>query len=1144
MIGNQNNNERAIKGNQSVVEVIFKVNAKLRHGEEVRISGNIPALGCNNPQRALSLTTSPSEYPWWYTSEGLFLPGEKNTVKYRYCIFSGGKFNRWENERPDFVRTLSFDSNDGSANKATDLLGKLSTECNPEALQGAGTLNKSMLVTKSTELHNLRARQFHEWNKSANIDNTINARDGVLIVSYFLPVILSKSASGEWSATWDHENLLSLHLQARKSWIGVVRYKGANIRHEDEEAVTMVLARLNCYPVFVDDSTHHKFYDIFCKQNLWTLMHHIADVYGPLDISEASAKQQQDEWIVVNKICTLFKNKVIERFHTDDIIWIHGFHLMCLPAMLKRNLYRSRVGYYFHTPFPSSEIWKTITKREELLRGLLTADHIGFHLFEYARHFLTSCHRLLGYSYECNASGTMTVNVDGRDVYISAIHVGVDVPSISRIVTESTHYSESLSWRTRFQGSIIITGIDRLERLKGIPLKLYAIDEFLRDYPQWRGKVSFIIIGISANERGNDYANTVRDIMSLKELINVKYATKNEKTGLPHEHVWFEEKKDFRLQQRLALLRATDILMITAPRDGLNRLPMEFILAKQQIVTSTTHGQGSLVGLGAANRDFGQKGSFHGEGSMILSEFISSAQVMRGALRVNPWKMDEVKGALQFALGEMSYNEKMDRFNRNLEFSTKFSSTAWAARILSEIKGVPQSESQGDTIAIGLGSVRVMKINSGFRQLDLDVITRSYRDCRGNRLILFDWGGTLVADLNKSDKLYAYSLSQGQTSRSRPEKILKDALQQLCADPKNVVFVVSGKEKKYVNEFFGDIPNLGLVAEHGCYYLWPPNSNCQPSIVANFFSPGRSGGAWQTMLSSAQQHKPWKDAARKVIDIYVQRTHGTYIEEKHNALIWQFRDADPEFGFLQSKELEDHLVEIMSGYSVDVIRGGGVADGYIEVRPSGLSKGMFLQRALGILASMNVSTEFVLAVGDDSTDESMFEEIGKLSTTIQSTFGVTVGMKPTAAQSFLEDPNAVLNLISALNNVNRGAAAGYMGSAYANINKRNLSSSDVTSLGGGSSSSVASANTNPLGGGLLGSNTNLRNKSFSNLTTVQDDARRMMTVPGTSPSQARAFPHLETTGFSSPPQASKQANNMSYAEFIGDDDNNEFGIEF
>ena len=120
-----------------------------------------------------------------------------------------------------------------------------------------------------------------------------------------------------------------------------------------------------------------------------------------------------------------------------------------------------------------------------------------------------------------------------------------------------------------------------------------------------------------------------------------------------------------------------------------------------------------------------------------------------------------------------------------------------------------------------------------------------------------------------------------------------------------------------------------------------------------------------------------------------------------------------------------------------------------------------------------------------------------------------------------------------------------MGSAYANINKRNLSSSDVTSLGGGSSSSVASANTNPLGGGLLGSNNNLRNKSFSNLTTVQDDARRMMAVPGTSPSQARAFPHLENTGFSSPPQASKQAtNNMSYAEFIGDDDNNEFGIEF
>jgi trehalose 6-phosphate synthase/phosphatase len=913
MIGSPNHS----RSNQSVIEVVFKVNAKLRHGEDVRISGNVPALGCNNPARSLPLTTSPSEYPWWYTNEGLFLPGERNTVQYRYCIFSGGKFNRWESDKHDFVRTLNFDIQDGSAKKVIDLLGKLSTECNPESLQGASTLNKSMLITKSTEVHMARAKQFQEWNKNVNIDNSINDKDGVLIVSYFLPVVLSKSGTGEWSASWDNENLLTLHLRARKSWIGVVRYKGQTIPHADEEAVTLVLARMNCYPVFIDDSTHHRFYDIFCKQNLWTLMHHIADVYGPLDISEASATSQQDEWILVNKINTLFKNKVVERFHSDDIIWIHGFHLMCLPAALKRNLHGSKIGYYFHTPFPSSEIWKTITKREELLRGLLTADHIGFHLFEYARHFLTSCHRLLGYSCETNASGVMTVNVDGRDVYISSIHVGVDVPRITQMVSENSCREESQFWRNKFQDSIIITGIDRLERLKGIPLKLYAVDEFLRDYPLWRGKVVFVIIGISATERGADYCCTVRDVTLLRDAINKKYEVMNGKTGKMHEHVFFEEKRDFRLQQRLALLKATDILMITAPRDGLNRLPMEYCLSKQQQITQAVSTPSNSVGMSGV-RPSSQ--TFNGEGTMILSEFISSAQVMRGALRVNPWKMEEVKSALQYTLGEMSYNEKLDRFNRNLDFSKQFSSTAWAARILSDIKAVPQSDTPGDTIAMGLGSVRVMKIKAGFRPLDLDVITRAFRDCKGSRLILFDWGGTLVAEANKADSLYAYALSQGHSSRSRPEKFLKDALQQLCSDPKNIVFVVSGKEKKYVNEFFGDIPNLGLAAEHGCYYLWPQQNSNQ--VMGHHSSAGTKPSAWHTMLSSAQQHKAWKDAARKVIDVYVQRTHGTYIEEKHNALIWQFRDADPEFGFLQSKELEDHLKEIMSGYSVDVIRGG------------------------------------------------------------------------------------------------------------------------------------------------------------------------------------------------------------------------------
>jgi trehalose 6-phosphate synthase/phosphatase len=245
------------------------------------------------------------------------------------------------------------------------------------------------------------------------IDIQLKPQDGVIIVSYFLPVILSKDNQGLWSVTWDKENILSLQLGVRLSWVGSVRYANAPIPLEDEEAVARVLADINCYPVFINQNTHYQFYDIFCKQNLWPVMHHIADVYGPLNQNDIGAKTQQNLWFVYSTVHKLFREKVLEVYHETYLIWIHGFHLMLLPSYLRRRLPLAKIGYlkinfnkyvlnnrrlfsyFFHTPFPSSEIWRAMTRREDLLRGILGADQIGFHLYEYARHFLTTCRRVL-----------------------------------------------------------------------------------------------------------------------------------------------------------------------------------------------------------------------------------------------------------------------------------------------------------------------------------------------------------------------------------------------------------------------------------------------------------------------------------------------------------------------------------------------------------------------------------------------------------------------------------------------------------------------------------------------------------------------------------------------------------------------------
>jgi trehalose 6-phosphate synthase/phosphatase len=278
----------------------------------------------------------------------------------------------------------------------------------------------------------------------------------------------------------------------------------------------------------------------------------------------------------------------------------------------------------------------------------------------------------------------------------------------------------------------------------------------------------------------------------------------------------------------------------------------------------------------------------------------------------------------------------------------------------------------------------------------------------------------------KVDKLQAYAVAKGHATRAGPTQALKETLEALCSDEKNVVFVVSGKELYAVSEFFGDVKGLGLGAEHGFYYRWPAlRDESLLGLETESGLPCKS--KWQTIHALGDQ--TWKLAAKLVMDMYVQRTHGTYVEQKGNELIWQFRDADPEFGFIQSKELEAHLKELMAVYEVEVSRGGGVSDGYIEVRPKGVSKGLFLNHAIATMKANQRYPDFILAIGDDSSDEPMFAELNHLlpgprpvspegrnspGNEEVSVYSVTVGKKPSVAQCFVDDPAAVMQVLSTL----------------------------------------------------------------------------------------------------------------------------------
>lgn len=230
------------------------------------------------------------------------------------------------------------------------------------------------------------------------------------------------------------------------------------------------------------------------------------------------------------------------------------------------------------------------------------------------------------------------------------------------------------------------------------------------------------------------------------------------------------------------------------------------------------------------------------------------------------------------------------------------------------------------------------------------------------------------------------------------------------------MFVVSGKEMYAVANVFGDVKGLGLGAEHGFYYRWPVEG-IAPMPPATSPTSSRSSVRlrWTAMQNLNEAEQTWKEPSKKLMQLYMERTQGTYIEQKGNAILWQYKDADPEFGYMQSKELEEHLTELMAGLPVEVIRGGGVSDGYIEIRPKGVSKGLFLKHALDVLGSQGTHVDLLLAVGEDSSDEPMFEQVEQLQGHEHlAAYGVSVGKRATAAQSYVDDPTAVMELLTTL----------------------------------------------------------------------------------------------------------------------------------
>ncbi|KAJ4745069.1 trehalose phosphate synthase [Rhynchospora pubera] len=778
-----------------------------------------------------------------------------------------------------------------------------------------------------------------------------------IIISHRLPLRSTPDPSSpfQFSFSLDPDSLplqLSSSLPSPPLFVGTLSLPSPSSSLSDELSQHL-LSTFSCLPVFLPSDLHHHFYHRFCKHYLWPLLHYLLPLspssHGGLPFESALYRS----YLSANK---LFADRITEILNPEeDFVWVHDYHLIALPTFLRKRFPCVKLGFFLHSPFPSSEIFRTIPVRDDLLRALLNSDMVGFHTFDYARHFLSSCSRLLGLGYQ-SKRGYIGLEYYGRNIIVKILPVGIDMGQLQSVVSSPETASKIRELKETYKDRVLIVGVDDVDIFKGIGLKFLAMEKLLEERPELQGRAILIQITNPARSQGKDIQEVRDETHSIRDRINTRF-------GQPgYQPVVVIENRPVPMYEKAAFYAMAECCVMNAVRDGLNRIPYTYTLCRELSPALSDSSKKSVI---------------------VLSEFVGCSPSLSGAIRVNPWNIESVSEAMYTAIS-MSEVEKQLRHEKHYKYISTHDVAYWAQSFDQDLQRACQDHSvKKNCYGIGFGmSFRVVALGPGFNKLLVENVVSGYRKTC-SRLVLLDYDGTMVPQ-SLIDK--------------RPSEEVIQIVNRLCADPSNVVFVVSGRGKDDLAKWFEPCEKLGIAAEHGYYIRWNRDSQWETSACIN------------TPLDF-----DWMKVVLPVMRQYTEATDGSHIEQKDSALVWHHQEADPDFGLCQAKELLDHLEKLLANEPVVVKRGHHI----VEVTPQGISKGVVVETIISAMQDHNKAPDFVLCVGDDTSDEDMFEAVRNCANKpeipkITEVFPCTVGNKPSMAKYYLDDTVDVLKMLRAL----------------------------------------------------------------------------------------------------------------------------------
>jgi len=717
-----------------------------------------------------------------------------------------------------------------------------------------------------------------------------------IIVSNRLPVRVSKDTDGYTLSPSEGglaTGLGSMYKKENNVWIG---WPGVEITDAtDQHNVAAMLDELNLQPVFLSQDEINEYYEGFANDVLWPVFHYYASTY---------AFYKKSNWDYYQAVNNKFKDVILKIAAPGDTIWIHDYHLLLLPALVRNSMPDVSIGFFQHIPFPSHEMFRLIPWRDELLLGMLGADLIGFHTFDDVKHFLNAATRLLPVTISANV-----ITHEERSVVAESFPMGIDDKKYASYPLKHKVQTQAELIKSTFKDCKLIISIDRLDYSKGILQRLQAFELLLRQYPEYKGKIALYMIVVPSRDSVPQYAHLRDEIDKRVGNINAIYRTIE---WNPINYYY----RSIPIEMLSALYSVADVCLVTPMRDGMNLVSKEFVASR-----------------------------INDDGVLILSEMAGASKELIDALIINPNNSEEVCNAIITAVN-MPLDEQQRRMRSMRQIVSKFNISHWVKIFMDKLKEVKQMQR----------SMQTRHVSGATEQ---SIINRYQHT--NKRIIFLDYDGTLVG-------------FRSNMEQAIPDEELYNLLNDLTDDPANEVVLISGRKHESLNELFGH-SKLYLIAEHGSWFKQETSS-------------------WHK-ISGLNDN--WKHDIYPILETYVDRTPGSFIEEKSYSLVWHYRKAQKGLGELRANELMNNLKYMASDKGLQLLSG----DKVLEVKNVEINKG---KAALTLIDKNNY--DFIIAFGDDYTDEDLFKALP------DGAISIKVGSNVSAAKFYLRNPGEVRKLLA------------------------------------------------------------------------------------------------------------------------------------